>query len=196
MSNQMSRPVIFYSPHADDETLNMGITIAEHVAAGRDTHVVLMTHGRVTGALDAINGVTLSGYWKAMHNPSFEGYSPLTKADLEQARIREFHHACAQLGVPPSNRHIEYLDDPTTGETVTKAEAKAVIQNYVNAYPISTTTTQRLVKHCWNFTTMARLIIMSASSYRWPHETTMKTTDRRRQDGKIHRQTQLSQTSL
>lgn len=135
MSNQMSRPVIFYSPHADDETLNMGITIAEHVAAGRDTHVVLMTHGRVTGALDAINGVTLSGYWKVMHDPAFEGYSPLTKADLEQARIREFHHACAQLGVPPSNRHIEYLDDPTTGETVTKAEAKAVIQNYVNAYP-------------------------------------------------------------
>jgi LmbE family N-acetylglucosaminyl deacetylase len=39
----MSRPVVFYAPHADDETLNMGITIAEHVAASRPTYVVLMT---------------------------------------------------------------------------------------------------------------------------------------------------------
>lgn len=133
----MSRPAIFYAPHADDETLNAGITIAEHVAAGRPTHVVLMTHGRVTGALDMINGVTLSGYWKIMHDPSLEGYSTLTKADLEQARIREFHNACAQLGVPASNRHIEYLDDPSSpgGESMTKAEAKAVIQNYIAAYP-------------------------------------------------------------
>ena len=133
----MSRPAIFYAPHADDETLNMGITIAEHVAAGRPTHVVLMTHGRVTGALDAINGVTLSGYWKVMHDPTQEGYSPLTKSDLEQARIREFHHACAQLGVAASNRHIEYLDDPSSpgGETITKAEAKTVIQNYINEFP-------------------------------------------------------------
>jgi len=133
----MSRPVIFYSPHPDDETLNMGITIAEHVAAGRDTHVVLMTHGRVTGALDAINGVTLSGYWKVMHNPTQEGYSPLTKSDLEQARIREFHHACAQLGVPSANRHIEYLDDPssTGGESITKNEAKAVIEYYIDQDP-------------------------------------------------------------
>lgn len=137
MSNQMSRPVVFFAPHADDETLNMGITIAEHVAAGRDTHVVLMTHGRVTGVLDMLNGSAYSGYWKATHNPSFEGYSPLTKSDLEQARIREFHHACAQLGVSAANRHVEYLDDPssTGGESITKAEAKAVIQNYIAAYP-------------------------------------------------------------
>lgn len=132
----MSRPVIFYAPHADDETLNMGITIAEHVAAGRDTHVVLLTYGRVTGALDMINGITNSGYWKLTHDPAFEGYSPLTKTDLEQARIREFRHACACLGVPQSNLHIEYLDDPTTGgESITKAEAKAVMQNYIAAYP-------------------------------------------------------------
>jgi len=131
----MSRPVIFYATHADDETLNMGVTIAEHVAADRPVHVVLMTHGRATGALDMINGQSLSGYWDVMHDPSFEGYSTLTKTDLEQARIREFHNACAQLGVPAGNRHIEYLDDPTTGETVNKCEAQAVIQNYANQYP-------------------------------------------------------------
>ncbi|MBH8601155.1 PIG-L deacetylase family protein [Thermoactinomyces sp. CICC 23799] len=131
----MSRPVIFYAPHADDETLNMGITIAEHVAAGRPTHVVLMTHGRVTGALNAINGTTYSGYWKATHNPEIEGYVPLTKDTLAEARINEFNHACGQLGVPPEHRHIEYLDNLATGETLTYNEAKAVIKKYINLYP-------------------------------------------------------------
>lgn len=131
----MSRPVLFYTTHADDETLNMGITIAKHVAAARPVHVVLMTRGRVTGALAMINGTAYSGYWKATHVPAFEGYSPITKEQLEDARVREFKNACACLGVPQSNLHIEYLDDPATGETVTKAEAKAVMQNYVNAYP-------------------------------------------------------------
>jgi LmbE family N-acetylglucosaminyl deacetylase len=131
----MSRPVIFYAPHADDETLNMGVTIAEHVAAGRPTHVVLMTHGRITGALNAINGTTYSGYWKATHDPESEGYEPLTKDTLAEARINEFHHACGQLGVPVENRHIEYLDDPANGETLTYDEAKAVIEKYIDLYP-------------------------------------------------------------
>ena len=67
----MSRPVVFYAPHADDETLNMGITIAEHVAASRATYVVLMTRP-LTSALQAIYGEIYSGYWKGYHNPSFE----------------------------------------------------------------------------------------------------------------------------
>lgn len=133
----MSRPVIFYAPHADDETLNMGITIAEHMAAGRETHVVLMTHGRVTGALNAINGVTYSGYWDAYHVPDKEGYEPLTQGILAQARIEEFWNACGQLGVPESNRHIEYLDDPNGdgGETITVSEAKQVMERYASIYP-------------------------------------------------------------
>jgi LmbE family N-acetylglucosaminyl deacetylase len=133
----VSNPVVFFAPHADDETLNMGITIAEHVAAGRDTHVVLMTHGRVTGALDAINGTAYSGYWKAYHDPAKEGYAPLTKDTLADARIREFHNACNQLGVPSANQHVEYLDDPNSdsGETLTYAEAKTVIERYIALYP-------------------------------------------------------------
>ncbi|SHF14052.1 N-acetylglucosaminyl deacetylase, LmbE family [Seinonella peptonophila] len=131
----MARPVVFYSPHADDETLNMGITIAEHVAAGRPTHVVLMTHGRVTGALAAINGTTASGYWKATHNPALENYSPLTAEQLAEARMHEFHNACGQLGVPASTRHVHDLDNPSSGDTLTYDEAKSVIQSYITQFP-------------------------------------------------------------
>ncbi|KFZ40182.1 PIG-L family deacetylase [Thermoactinomyces vulgaris] len=131
----MSRPVVFYAPHADDETLNMGITIAEHVAASRPTYVVLMTRGRLTSALQAINGEIYSGYWKGYHNPSFEGYEPLTKDTLAQARVTEFHHACTQLGVPRENQFVEYLDNPSKEETLEYDEAKAIIRKYIIMFP-------------------------------------------------------------
>ncbi|MBA4544383.1 PIG-L family deacetylase [Thermoactinomyces daqus] len=133
----MARPVVFYSPHADDETLNMGITIAEHVAAGRPTHVVLMTHGRQSGALDVINGTKTGSYWVLPHNPSFEGYAPLTVDQFAAARQEEFYNALRQLGVPEENQYIEYLDDPNSdgGENLTYAEARSVIEKYIAMFP-------------------------------------------------------------
>lgn len=135
----MSRPVIFYAPHADDETLNMGITIAEHVAAGRDTHVVLMTYGRQSRALNVINGTHVNGgyFWEIKHDPEFEGYKPLTVEQFAEARMEEFYNALRQLGVPAENQHIEYLDDPNSdgGESVTVNEAKNIIQKYIDLYP-------------------------------------------------------------
>jgi LmbE family N-acetylglucosaminyl deacetylase len=135
----MARPVIFYAPHADDETLNMGITIAEHVAAGRDTHVVLLTHGRQTGAINVINGDHVNGgyFWEIKHDPAIEGYEPITVDEMAEARVREFYNACGQLGVPVANRHVHYLDDPASdgGESITYNEAKAIIQSYIDQYP-------------------------------------------------------------
>jgi LmbE family N-acetylglucosaminyl deacetylase len=133
----MSRPALFYVPHPDDEALNMGITIAEHIAAGRPTHVVLLTHGRQSAAINVINGNHVNGgyYWVVKHDPEAEGYAPLTVEDFASARIAEFHHACGQLGVLPEYRHVEYLDDPATEETITYTEAKAAIQKYITMYP-------------------------------------------------------------
>lgn len=135
----MSRPVIFYSPHADDEALNMGITIAEHVAAGRPTYVVLMTHGRQSGAINVINGTHVNGgyFWVIKHDPQFEGYVPLTVDQFAEARMKEFYNSLRALGVPESNQFIEYLDDPASdgGETVTYNEARTTIEKYINMFP-------------------------------------------------------------
>lgn len=51
-------PAIFLTPHQDDETLFMGAAIREHVLAGRDVKVILLTRGQNTGACEAppING--------------------------------------------------------------------------------------------------------------------------------------------
>lgn len=132
----MSRPVIFYVPHPDDEALNMGVTIAEHAAADRPTHVVLMTHGRQSGAINIINGTHVNGgyYWVNKHDPAFEGYEPLTIDQFASARQEEFCNSLRQLGVPESNQHIEYLDNPATGETILYNEAKSTIQKYIDIF--------------------------------------------------------------
>lgn len=41
-------PAIFLTPHQDDESLSMGSAIREHILAGRDVKVILLTDGSMT----------------------------------------------------------------------------------------------------------------------------------------------------
>jgi len=129
----MKKEVIFYSPHADDETLNMGILLATY-AKNYPTYVVLFTKGYATTALDAINGTIYSGFWKGKHNPSFEGYNIITKEELAEARVREFKQACVTLGVPLKNIYLDFLDTPTQGSIIYK-DAKEALKKYIQMYP-------------------------------------------------------------
>jgi LmbE family N-acetylglucosaminyl deacetylase len=99
------RPVIFCSPHPDDDALAMGVAIARHVAAGRDVHVLAVTPGESTAARAYINGTATSGWWGMPHHPTVEGYAPLTEADCGAARIREITASAGVLGVPKINLH-------------------------------------------------------------------------------------------
>lgn len=112
-ANPTGKPVIFYSPHQDDETLFMGQVIAHHALAGREVHVVLLCDGVGSGARAEINGEVSDGtYWKGYHYPPREGYAPLTESEFSLARTREFVAACAQLGVPAERVHLGRADAP------------------------------------------------------------------------------------
>ncbi|SHE66526.1 GlcNAc-PI de-N-acetylase [Seinonella peptonophila] len=135
----MPLPAVFFSPHQDDETLSMSVDILRHIAAGRDTHVVLLTDGGNTSARWAINGYNsdtntpvTSGYWGSRHDPAVEGYSPLTWNDIYDARDKEFRSALGQLGVPPSNIHLMR----TTNRTV--AGFKTAMQSIISQFPANT----------------------------------------------------------
>jgi LmbE family N-acetylglucosaminyl deacetylase len=107
------RPIVFYSPHQDDETLFMGQIIAHHALAGREVHVVLCCNGNLSEARGEINGDTSdSTYWGGYHFPVREGYAPLNLRDFGLARTREFVAACAQLGVPARRVHFGRADVP------------------------------------------------------------------------------------
>lgn len=134
------RPVVFYSPHQDDETLFMGQVIAHHALAGREVHVVLCSNGASSGARAEINGEVSDGtYWKGYHYPAREGYTPLSLDTFSEARTREFVAACAQLGVPASRVHLGRADAPAATspdlpDTISTSWATQVMQSWADEF--------------------------------------------------------------
>lgn len=91
-------PALFVAAHPDDETLAMGVTIAEHVAAGQDVHVLWLSRGEASNARNRINGTTSSTWWGVTHDPAAEGFSPLSVGQFGAARIAEGTNAVRCLG--------------------------------------------------------------------------------------------------
>lgn len=125
------RVEIFYSPHPDDEVLSMGMAIADSVEKGNDVHVVLMTHGYDSNAINVINGKDYCPWHKRFHNPSKEGYKEITKQEMGNDRVREFTRSCLNLGVPKENIHICNFDD----DSVTPYDMKLVMLGFEKQYP-------------------------------------------------------------
>lgn len=115
-------PALFVAAHPDDETLAMGVAIAEHAAAGQDVHVLWLTRGQASGARDRINGDALSGWWGVLHEPAAEGYTPLSPAAFGAARITEASNAVACLGAVT----VHEAGLPDGGVTQPDAEAAIV----------------------------------------------------------------------
>lgn len=126
----MGRPVIFCVPHPDDETLGAGVPIAEHVAGGRDVHVLLMTRGTSSAAIDKVNGLAFSPWWGVPHNPTVEGYQPLTADALGHSRVREIRDALGCLGVSADRLHFarDLLGSEPVDTQITVAQAKTAIK--------------------------------------------------------------------
>lgn len=84
-------PVLFVAAHPDDETLAMGVAIAEHLAAGQDVHVLWVTRGTASGVRTKLNATSaaMNGWWGVVHDPVAEAYVPLDLATFGQARIDE-----------------------------------------------------------------------------------------------------------
>jgi LmbE family N-acetylglucosaminyl deacetylase len=85
----MTAPALFVSPHPDDETIGMAVPIAEHLAAGQDVWILELTDGEATGVTGQLNGIGVNPWWGIAHDPTDEGYTPLTAADVGAARLRE-----------------------------------------------------------------------------------------------------------
>jgi LmbE family N-acetylglucosaminyl deacetylase len=115
------RPWILVVPHPDDETLGAGVPVAEHIAAGRDVHILLLTRGMGSVARLQINGSHPSRWWGLAHNPAAEGYAPLTPDAFGLARRAELTTAVHALG--GAQVHEAQLGD----EQVTVAQAKTAI---------------------------------------------------------------------
>lgn len=119
--------VAYFAAHPDDELLIMGCSIIEHVKAGHDVHVVLVTDG------SGSNVRTSSSF------TTWLGRTP-NKAEFSERRIAEFHESCRRMGVPYKNRHVIGLVD---GQT-TFNQVFGVVTDFLAKYPDA-----RLKGHSW-----------------------------------------------
>ena len=113
----MSGEAVFFIPHQDDEILTQGAYIQQHVAAGRDVKVVLLTDGQSSGArglLETQKGITLS-------------YSAFSKA-----RDREFLDCLGRLGIAPNSVFFENYED---SNVLNRTIAKNVMRKYIAMFP-------------------------------------------------------------
>lgn len=115
---------LFVVPHPDDETLAAGALLARHAAAGREAHILLLTRGEKSAVKDILNGARTSHWWGVPHDPTVEGYAPLTERALGAARHRELVAAAGALGVAEDRIHEAGL--PNDGVTVADVKTAAV----------------------------------------------------------------------
>jgi LmbE family N-acetylglucosaminyl deacetylase len=102
--------VVFYIPHQDDEALNFGVGIMNHLAGGHNVHIVLLTDGSGAGIRKKMN---------------------MTEMEFSQARNNEFAYALAVMGVKSENiDYRNYKDGKLTSANVEK-----VIREYEKKYP-------------------------------------------------------------
>lgn len=102
--------VVFYIPHQDDEALTFGVSILNHVEAGYDVHIVLLTDGAGSGVRKRLN---------------------MTPQAFTEARNNEFLRSVRLMGVKSENiRFMNYPDGTTTVEQVYQAA-----REYQDLYP-------------------------------------------------------------
>jgi LmbE family N-acetylglucosaminyl deacetylase len=117
-------PSLFVFAHPDDETLAASVAIAEHVRAGQEVHVLILTEGRASGVLAYLNGTGVNAWWGVQHDPEREGYAELSPADFGAARRREAVHAVDQLATGyPGTAQVHQGGLPDAGVTRTAALA-------------------------------------------------------------------------
>lgn len=118
-------PALFVLAHQDDETLATGVPIVEHVRAGQAVHVLFLTRGEASTAIDYINGVTVSTWWGVAHDPVAEGYAPLGPPELVAARAAEAQTALrAMASGLPGTLTIHQASLPDGGVTAAAAQAE------------------------------------------------------------------------
>jgi LmbE family N-acetylglucosaminyl deacetylase len=144
----VTSPALYVAAHPDDVTLAMGVSVAEHLRAGQDVHVLHVTRGTASGVLAALNGTSTSPnpWWGVPHDPAVEGYTPLTPEQLGDVRMAETNTAldCLLSGYTGTlTRHEANLPDGAVTPDDAYREILAVCDAIAPDAPV------RLKGHTW-----------------------------------------------
>ena len=87
------RPVVFFAPHPDDESIGMAGAIRESLGEGRAVFVELMTHGEMSRARHKLDDGGTDPWHTGSHHYN------LSVEEFGDARVREFFDTAVLLGV-------------------------------------------------------------------------------------------------
>ncbi|HKJ31775.1 MAG TPA: PIG-L family deacetylase [Balneolales bacterium] len=121
----MESPAIFYIPHQDDELLQMGVSILNHIEHNNEVHLVLCTDGATSYAKRVLNGTSHCTWHKTKHRFN------LSDEDFVRARNHEFVWSAMCMKVKPENIHFrQYKDGSLSVEA-----ARKLITEFEQLYP-------------------------------------------------------------
>lgn len=137
-------PVLFVAAHPDDETLGMGVAIAEH--AGQDVHVLLLTRGEASSVRQRLNGEWgAAPFWGVLHDPVGEGYEPLDPDAFGKARVNEAMTALRCLSTSAIIVHEAVLPDGGLTKQSAQAAMLAVADLIAPGAPVRIKTHTHIV---------------------------------------------------
>lgn len=140
--------VVYFNPHADDEVLTFGIPILNDIRKNKKVYIVLLSPGEDSVARDVVNGhydhesfhpyMAGKPEWcnlhKRFHNPSVEGYKPLTQLQFGRERVNEFLRASTLLGVPKDHLFYYKLQNGHFGHK----RVRVIMKEWASMFPNAT----------------------------------------------------------
>ena len=123
MRKNVTKTVLYFVPHQDDELLTFGIDIANSVKEGCDVHVIVCTDGSSSNVRLRLGNREFCTQCNEQH------VFDLTRADFTATRDQEFIGSCTALGVKRENIHME--DERVVDGQLTEDEAKRIIKKYL-----------------------------------------------------------------
>lgn len=133
--------VFYFSPHQDDELLNLGAAMCKDIDAGYEVFCVLCTDGGASGARLLIGDGGCCQWHEGRH-----GYS-MDRASFSAARDREFTESCRALGVKKDHILIPKNRMADGGSTV--EGAKQIMRDAIKDYPPERTAVKTLAPVDW-----------------------------------------------
>lgn len=132
-------PAVFLVPHQDDEVLSYGASVKEHLLAGRDVHLVLLTDGSSSGECKRSRSGTYG-------HPNFDAtdgvvgtYTAVDREACATFRDQEFLNAASAMqnnvGNAVGTLTAVIRTDRTQDGSLSTAYVEAVVTEYVTLYP-------------------------------------------------------------
>lgn len=134
--------VFFFSPHQDDELLNLGAAMCQDIDAGYEVYCVLCTDGGASGARQLVGDGETCQWHEGRHD------YPMDRAVFSAARDREFTESCRALGVKAD--HIVIPADRAPDGQLTADHALELMRNAVKDVPAGQVAVKTLAEVTWS----------------------------------------------